>query len=198
MSNMSPAKHLLVVTMLFLSLSMAVTTSQSSVGRTMSKEDIGLKTEKLTHFHFFLHAIISGPNIDDVNVALPPPTSTTPAADALFGRVDVVDIPMTIGPNISSERIGSFQGVVAGVSPVEELTYFMEVAFIFTEGKYNGSTLVMLGRNQATMKLRELPIVGGTGIFRFARGYALTRTYSPFDTKTGIAIYEYDLYALHY
>ncbi|KAI4371294.1 hypothetical protein MLD38_019549 [Melastoma candidum] len=198
MSSMSPAKHLSVVAMLFLSLSMAVATFQSSVGRTMSKEDIILKTEKLTHFHFFFHVIISGPNIDDVNAALPPPTSTTPAANAFFGRVDSLDTPLTIGPNISSDRIGSMQGVVVGASPVEELAYFMEVIFVFTEGKYNGSTLVMVGRNQATMKLRELPIVGGTGIFRFARGYALTRTYSPFDNKTGTAIYEYDLYALHY
>ncbi|KAI4371292.1 hypothetical protein MLD38_019547 [Melastoma candidum] len=173
---------------------MAAATSQSSIGRTMSKEDIGLKTEKLTHFHFFIHVIISGPNIDDVIVVLPPPTSTTPAANAFFGRVDVLDTPLTIGPNISSDRIGSMQGVVAGTSPVEELAYFMEVTFVFTEGKYNGSTLVILGRNQATMKVRELPIVGGTGIFRFARGYALTRTYSPFDPKTGTAIHEYNLF----
>ncbi|CAN7083732.1 unnamed protein product [Brassica oleracea var. botrytis] len=42
--------------------------------------------------------------------------------------------------------------------------------------KYNGSTITIFGRNTAMSEVREMPIVGGSGIFRFARGYVEART----------------------
>ncbi|KAF4369015.1 hypothetical protein F8388_013344 [Cannabis sativa] len=47
----------------------------------------------------------------------------------------------------------------------------------FQAGKYNGSCLSILGHNSILSALREMPVVGGTGLFRFARGYALAKTY---------------------
>ncbi|KAH1040334.1 hypothetical protein J1N35_042077 [Gossypium stocksii] len=43
--------------------------------------------------------------------------------------------------------------------------YFHDVV----SGKYNGSTLSVLGRNEVLSAVREMPIVGGSGVFRFAR-----------------------------
>jgi hypothetical protein len=63
---------------------------------------------------------------------------------------------------------------------------------------YNGSTLSILGRNPgATSRVRGFPVVGGSGVFRFARGYALANTHD-FNANTGDAILEYKLYVFHY
>ncbi|XP_020213398.1 dirigent protein 7 [Cajanus cajan] len=66
-----------------------------------------------------------------------------------------------------------------------------------TEGKYNGSTLSMLGRNTVFSAVREMPIVGGSGAFRFARGYAEAKTHT-LDLKTRDAVVEYNVYVFHY
>ncbi|OIV95468.1 hypothetical protein TanjilG_06930 [Lupinus angustifolius] len=43
----------------------------------------------------------------------------------------------------------------------------------------------------------QIPIVGGSGLFKFARGYAHAKTHT-FDLKTGNAIVEYNVYVFHY
>ncbi|TXG49794.1 hypothetical protein EZV62_025669 [Acer yangbiense] len=53
----------------------------------------------------------------------------------------------------------------------------------------------MVGRAQGIYA--EMPIVGGSGVFRFARGYAQAKTYS-WNPKTGNAVVEYNVYVLHY
>ena len=73
----------------------------------------------------------------------------------------------------------------------------MVLNYAFVEGKYNGSNLSILGRNSALSEVREMPIVGGSGLFRFARGYAQARTHT-IDFKTGDAVVEYNVYVLHY
>ncbi|KAG6397246.1 hypothetical protein SASPL_143412 [Salvia splendens] len=73
----------------------------------------------------------------------------------------------------------------------------MALNFAFLEGKFNGSTLIVLGRNAVFSATREMPIVGGSGVFRFARGYAKARTHFS-DFKTSDAVVQYDVYVLHY
>ncbi|KAL6124948.1 hypothetical protein ACLB2K_077456 [Fragaria x ananassa] len=58
-------------------------------------------------------------------------------------------------------------------------------------------TLSILGRNPFKNAMREMPIVGGSGVFRYARGYALARTFS-FNPKTGDAVVQYNVSVLHY
>ncbi|KAI4371293.1 hypothetical protein MLD38_019548 [Melastoma candidum] len=194
---MSPATHVLLVPVLFLSLTILGTLSFAE--DVMSKEDIGLKSEKLTHIHFYVRDVDSGPNITDVVVARRPTTNVTmSASEAGFGTVHVIDIPLRVGPEVGSKQIGSMQGMATAVSQSDPAVFSLAFTFVFTEGKHKGSTLVVLGWNPADEKIRELPILGGTGLFRFARGYALTSTYFRYDPKIGLAIYEYDLYILHY
>ncbi|KAL0757164.1 hypothetical protein Bca101_094832 [Brassica carinata] len=50
----------------------------------------------------------------------------------------------------------------------------------------------MIGKNSAMNPVREMPIVGGTGMFRMARGYAIAQTHW-FDPKTGDAIVGYNV-----
>ncbi|KAK1300519.1 hypothetical protein QJS10_CPB13g00725 [Acorus calamus] len=73
----------------------------------------------------------------------------------------------------------------------------MAMNFVFVEGKYNGSTLMVMGRNSPLLRVREMAVVGGSGQFRFARGYAQASTYN-FDNVTLNANVEYNVFVLHY
>ena len=73
------------------------------------------------------------------------------------------------------EVVGRAQGIYA-LAAQSEAALLMVLNLVFTEGKYNGSTLSMLGRDAILFTVREMPIVGGSGFLRFARGYAQART----------------------
>ncbi|WZY73896.1 hypothetical protein YC2023_006136 [Brassica napus] len=88
-----------------------------------------------------------------------------------------MDCPITTLPNISSNIIGYAQGMTASASQTE-LGLLMILHFVFTEREYNGSTISILGRNLVFENVREMPVVGGSGLFRFARGYAEGKTFN--------------------
>jgi len=159
--------------------------------RSLDRKLLGLKKEKLSHFRFYWHDTISGRNPSAVMVV--PPVSNTSTG---FGLVNMIDNPLTLGPNLSSKLVGRAQGFYASASQ-QELGLLMVMNFAFIEGKYNGSTISVLGRNAVFSAVREMPVIGGSGLFRFARGYVQASTHS-FDIKTGDATVEYNVYVLHY
>ena len=108
----------------------------------------------------------------------------------------MIDDPLTVGPEPGSKQVGRAQGIYASAS-LSEAGLLMVLNYAFTEGKYNGSTISILGRNPVFSAVREMPVVGGSGLFRFARGYAQARTHF-FDLKTGDAVVEYNVYVFHY
>ncbi|XP_066336802.1 dirigent protein 22-like [Miscanthus floridulus] len=145
-----------------------------------------------THLHFYFHDTVSGKSPTAVRVVSPPASSPSP----LFGMVNVMDDPLTEGPDQGSAAvIGRAQGLYMG-SDQAKLGFLQAMNLVFTAGDYNGSTLALLGRNCPLDAVRELPVVGGTGAFRFARGYALLRTHW-LDFSTGDATVEYDVYVMH-
>ncbi|XP_058734447.1 dirigent protein 22-like [Vicia villosa] len=149
------------------------------------------KKEKLSHFKFFWHDIMSGKNPSSIMVVPPTLNSTTG-----FGFVNMIDNPLTLGPELSSKLVGKAQGFYASASQVE-LGLLMAMNFAFIEGKYNGSTITILGRNPVYDKVREMPVIGGSGLFKFARGYAQANTHW-IDLKSGDATVEYNIYVFHY
>ncbi|GKV45979.1 hypothetical protein SLEP1_g53004 [Rubroshorea leprosula] len=108
----------------------------------------------------------------------------------------MIDDPLTDGPEMSPKMVGRAHGFYALASQVE-IGLLMSMNFAFTEGKYNGSIITVLGRNTVFSKVREMPVIGGSGLFQFARSYVQARTLT-FDQKTGDAIVEYTCYVLHY
>ncbi|GKV25890.1 hypothetical protein SLEP1_g35270 [Rubroshorea leprosula] len=110
--------------------------------------------------------------------------------------MNITDDPLTVTPDINSTLVGRAQGLYASSSQ-EETSLMMVMTFSFLEGKYNGSTVSMLGQNPPFNKVREMPIVGGSGLFRFARGFAQAKT-NTFNLTTGDACVEYNVYVLHY
>jgi len=107
----------------------------------------------------------------------------------------MIDDPLTETPDPSSKLIGRAQGLYA-IASKEEAGLLMTMNLMFVDGDYNGSTLAVLGRNMVLDDVREMPVVGGSGRFRFARGYALAKTYQL--SATGDAIVEYNVFVMHH
>ncbi|KDP34475.1 hypothetical protein JCGZ_12758 [Jatropha curcas] len=168
------------------------TAKSSRLSRILSPATLGLKKEKLSHLHFYFHDIVSGRNPSAVKIV--EPQSNT--SDTMFGLVAMIDDPLTVSPNLSSKLVGRAQGMYASASQSED-GLLMVLNFAFMDGKFNGSALSVLGRNLALAPVREMPIVGGSGVFRFARGYAQARTHT-YNPKTGDAVVEYNIYVFHY
>ncbi|OWM62864.1 dirigent protein 22-like [Punica granatum] len=163
-------------------------------GRTLDPKLMGLKKEKLSHFRFYWHDIVSGKNPSSIEVIHSPIVNSSLLLG--FGLVHMFDNRLTISGDINSKLVGRAQGFYAQAD-LDELALLMTQNFVFLEGKYNGSTITVLGRNSILNTVRELPIVGGSGAFRFARGYVQARTYN-FDLNTLDATVEYNVYVLHY
>lgn len=161
--------------------------------RNLSPRQLGISPgrEKLTHLHFYFHDIVSGPDMTAVRVAGPPASGKSLAA---FGTVFVIDDPLTAGPELGSRMVGRAQGMY-GLAALHELGLAMVVNFCFEEGEYKGSCLSLLGRNQVFSEVREMPIVGGSGTFRFARGYAQARTHKITAEEATV---EYNMFVYHY
>lgn len=87
----------------------------------------------------------------------------------------MIDDPLTLGPKPNSRIVGWTQGFY-GFSSMEEPSLLTTMDLLFTNGKYNGSTLSVLGRNPVLSWYRELFIVGESGVFRLARGVATLQT----------------------
>lgn len=157
-------------------------------------ENLKQAKPKVTNLHFYYHNSRNpDKNLSAVQVAKAPVFSEQPP---YFGVLTITDDPLTAGPEISSKRVGYGQGFYA-TSSLEETSMLMGVTFFFTHGDFNGSTLAVLGRNAIGDRYRELPIVGGTGVFRLARGIVTLQTYF-FNFTMALAIVEMNVVALHY
>ncbi|KAI3407247.1 Dirigent protein [Psidium guajava] len=186
------AKLVVAFSLLFMS-TLLVSAKSHTFARRLHPLELGLKKEKLSHLHFYFHDIVSGRNPTAVRVAEAQMTNSSATG---FGAVVMIDDPLTEGPEMSSKEVGRAQGIYALASQ-KDASLLMVQNYVFTEGKYNGSTLSVLGRNAVFSGVRELPIVGGSGLFRFARGYAKAKTRT-FDLKTGDTVVEYNVYVFHY
>ncbi|KAJ0972113.1 hypothetical protein J5N97_020072 [Dioscorea zingiberensis] len=159
----------------------------------LSVSAINAGEEVETHIQVYFNDIVSGPNYTAIRVA---EASTTNISRTNFGAVVVIDDPLTESPDPSSKLIGRAQGMYALASQ-EEYGLLMAMNLAFIDGEFNGSTLAVLGRNAVFSEVREMPIVGGSGRFRLARGYVLAKTYK-FDRITGDTIVEWNIHVLHY
>ncbi|XP_058734442.1 dirigent protein 22-like [Vicia villosa] len=161
--------------------------------RPIDRKLLGLnKMEKLSHLKFYWHDIMTGKNPTSFAV-VPSPLKLNSTFS--FGLVTMMDDPLTLGPELSSKLVGKCQGLYASTSQ-DSFSFLMAMNLALFEGEYNGSSITIMGRNPVFDKVREMPVVGGSGLFRFARGYAQLTTYS-YDPKNAIAVVEYNVYVSH-
>uniref|UniRef100_A0A0E0BPP9 Dirigent protein n=1 Tax=Oryza glumipatula TaxID=40148 RepID=A0A0E0BPP9_9ORYZ len=153
----------------------------------------GETTATTTHIKVYWHDVVSGPSPTAVQVAR---AATTNSSASFFGAVVVIDDPLTSGPDLNaSSPVGRAQGTYVSAGK-DKVALLMNMNFVFQSGRYNGSTVAIMGRNEVFAAVREMAVVGGTGVFRWARGYAQARTHT-LDMKTGDATVEYNLYISH-
>ncbi|XP_022153841.1 dirigent protein 22-like [Momordica charantia] len=186
-----------MITFCFLLVSTAsAMTEEQPFATNLDPKLLGLKKEKLTHFRVYWHDIIGGskPGDKPTSFEVLPPLRLNDAA--MFGLVNIFDNPLTVGPDPASQLVGKSQGLYASASQ-HQFGLLMAMNFAFTHGKYNGSTITILGRNPIFDTVREMPVIGGSGRFRFARGYAQATTHF-FNATSLDAIVEYNIYVLHY
>ncbi|KAK1427246.1 hypothetical protein QVD17_15929 [Tagetes erecta] len=133
-----------------------------------------------TNIQFYMHDTPSGSNPSAVRVAGQPTNSTSPDMGAMFGfgSIYVMDNALTVTPDANSTLIGRAQGLYVMSSQGNDMSLLMTLTYNFVSGVYNGSSLSIMGRNPVMSEVREMPVVGGTGFFRLARGFALAKTYS--------------------
>lgn len=187
--------HLIILSVLLMLTAMpvvhALDKSPKAVGRWFKKLDNA--KQKTTKLHFYFHDLATGGK-NETSSVIAQATNITSQSPFLFGILRMIDDPLTVGPELSSKRVGSAQGIY-GSAAINEFGLLMNFNFVFTDGPYSGSTLSLLGRNAISNEYREMPIVGGSGVFRLARGIATAKTY--FANFT-VAIVEYHVIVLHY
>nr|TKS03957.1 dirigent protein 22-like [Populus alba] len=142
--------------------------------------------EKKTSLHFYFHDIPGGKNQTSTTIAQP--LNMTAAANFL-GSTSRADVLLREGPEPISKLVGRAQGIYAFASQ-HNAVLLMVMNFAFVDGIYNGSSLSILGRKAIFDIVREMPVAGGSGVFRLARGHALAKTFS-FNLKAGVAVIEY-------
>lgn len=148
---------------------------------------------KKTKLHYYFHDTLSGDHPSSLRIAESPYTKNFWTA---FGSLNMFDNPLTAGPDPKSELIGRAQGFY-GSSGQEKLSLVLNINIVFTGKQFNGSSLNIVGRNPILESYRELAIVGGTGVFRLARGIVSVQTYS-FNMTSGDAIVDHHATVLHY
>lgn len=176
---------------LFLAILLLADTVTKSEAYSKTTPFQGYKPDKLTHLHFYFHDVITGDKPTAIRVAEAPGSNSS---DIKFGVIMIADDPLTEGPDPSSKEVGRAQGMYASTA-MNTISFTMVFNLVFTEGEFNGSTLAMYGRNPILQsKVREMPIIGGTGAFRFARGYAQAKTYKLVGLD---AVVEYNVFICH-
>ncbi|KAF7848272.1 hypothetical protein BT93_L2138 [Corymbia citriodora subsp. variegata] len=103
-----------------------------------------------------------------------------------FGTVYVTDDFITETPDPNSPLVGRGQGMYVTSALDGSSTHAM-FSIAFTNRAYNGSTLEIQGTSKQFEAVREYSVVGGTGKFRFVRGYTTFETISA-DTARAYSV----------
>ncbi|KAF8410741.1 hypothetical protein HHK36_003294 [Tetracentron sinense] len=148
---------------------------------------------KETNMVFYMHDYETGTNISAIPVAGNPLKKWFILE---FGTIIAIDDAATVAFERNSTEIGRLQGMYVN-SAKDGTDLHWLVSLVFTNKAYNGSTLEIQGANREFQKYREVSVVSGTGLFRFARGYATLETVL-LDLDNLNAIVRWNLTVLHY
>lgn len=124
----------------------------------------------------YMHDIVGGPGQTSVRLVQGPgPENPSMHPGNFFGDTVAVDDLLTVGLGVDSEPVGRAQGTYM-LGSMTDPVFVVSVTLRLTAGPYNGSTLVVAGRDDTSEPVRELAVVGGTGKLRRAAGHVLWST----------------------
>nr|CAB3491089.1 unnamed protein product [Digitaria exilis] len=145
--------------------------------------------QKELHLRVYWQDRASG-NATVVTVAKAASTNTSTTR---FSAVNVMDDALTVGQNMNTSKIiGHAQGIYVSDS-IETSSVMMAMNFVFIEGPYKGGSIAIFGPNFIEREVREMSIIGGTGVFRYARGYVQARSVW-LNPSTADATIKYDIF----
>jgi hypothetical protein len=124
----------------------------------------------------YMHDIVGGPGQTAVRLVKGPgPENPSMHPGNYFGDTVAVDDLLTAGLAVDSAPVGRAQGTYMTGS-MRHPVFVVAVTLLLSAGPYNGSTLVVAGRDDTSLPVRELAVVGGTGALRRAAGHVLWST----------------------
>ncbi|XP_040384912.1 dirigent protein 1-like [Oryza brachyantha] len=152
-----------------------------------------------THLHFYMHDAYTGPTPTAMRVVSGRSLldggggggGDLASSPRQFGDIVALNNVLTEGPSAGSARVGTAQGFAVRVSEggvVSDLSLHM----VLEGGEHGGSSVTAKGRIDMDVRERESVVIGGTGRFRFARGYMVTKNYD-YSLANGGAV-EIDVY----
>ncbi|TVU13263.1 hypothetical protein EJB05_40799, partial [Eragrostis curvula] len=127
------------------------------------------------HLRLYMHDVIGGQERTAIRLIWGAGPAHTSMPGRSFGDTVAIDDLVTEGPDSSSRPIGRAQGTYMLTSQ-HEAVIVVSITVVLTGGPYNGSTVVVAGRDRIYDETRELAVVGGTGRLREAAGYVLWTT----------------------
>ncbi|KMZ61263.1 hypothetical protein ZOSMA_53G00480 [Zostera marina] len=193
-------KFFSVTILLILSISSTTTISFcSAFERKSALKGVGKSTRKLlqpveAHFQFYWHESFSGPDASSIIIA---GANSTDSGDKEFGTTYAFDNPLTVDPippNSTSDVIGNMQGFYV-LTAKEKVALAVTLNLVLKDPVFKDSILSFQGRVDTDSKMREVPIVGGTGVFRGATGYYVSQEVFSFPHSNIIL---FDIYACIY
>ncbi|XP_062209293.1 dirigent protein 1-like [Phragmites australis] len=144
----------------------------------------------MTHLHLYIHETITGANATTALL-----NGSPLGGNSSFGSLSAIDDELREGSDPTSQYLGRAEGLLVQAdlgSPAASCTI---LSLVFTDGDYNGSTLVVNGRSDFGgdgKAVVERGVVGGTGRFRRARGYSLMTKFG--NPTPSTVVFEMELY----
>ncbi|XP_052161610.1 dirigent protein 1-like [Oryza glaberrima] len=148
---------------------------------------------KTVRLRVYMHDIVGGAGQTSVVVVKGPgPANPSMSPGNNFGDTVIIDDVVTEGPSLASREVGRAQGTYMLASMARPV-FIVDITLVLTDGPYNGSTIVVAGRDDTSEEIRELAVVGGSGMLRRASGHVLWRT-AKVESKLH-AVLELDVHA---
>lgn len=94
----------------------------------------------------------------------------------MFGTMTVIDDELTEGHELGSGLIGKAQGFYVS-SAVDGTSQTMAFTVMFESGNYADS-LSLFGVHRSAVSQSQIAVMGGTGKYLNAKGYATVKTFS--------------------
>ncbi|KAK6933253.1 Dirigent protein [Dillenia turbinata] len=117
----------------------------------------------------------------------------------LFGSITVIDDELTETHDLGSAVLGKAQGFYLA-SSIDGSSHTMALTTLFHSGDHEEDTLSFFGVHRTASPESQIAIVGGTGKYENAKGYATIQTLHQGDQHTtdGVdTIIQFDVYLTH-